>query len=98
MSGLGGLGVGGVGASGGGLCVFTCATLFSAFGAIAALYDYDLGAESAFFAVNGLGALCFAKCQYLRLAEEKSRLNNRKHWTGKQHLFDKTYFVVKIRF
>lgn len=70
---LGG-GGGAPGATGGGLCIFTCSAVLSAFGAVAALYDYDLGPESAFFTVQGLGALCFAKCQYLRLAEEKSRL------------------------
>lgn len=100
MSGLGAMGVlggggggggGAPGATGGGLCVFTCSTFFSAIGAIAALYDYDLGPESAFFAVNGLGALCFAKCQYLRLAEQRSRLHNRgqfgvrkDEWEGKK--------------
>lgn len=67
-----GLNSGGSGSAGGGLCVFTCSTILSAFGAIAALGEYDLGAESAFFTVEGLGALCFAKCQYLRIAREKS--------------------------
>lgn len=79
VGGGGGGGMGGGGGQGGGLCVFTCSSVLSAFGAVAALYDFDLGAESAFFAVNGLGALCFAKCQYLRLAQEKNRQQNNKY-------------------
>ncbi|OXA61340.1 hypothetical protein Fcan01_01079 [Folsomia candida] len=56
---------------GGGLCVFGCATILSGFGALAALVGFDLGPESAFFAINGLGAICFAKCQYLRLGLQR---------------------------
>lgn len=75
--GLGGGGGGGLVGGGGGLCVFSCAAILSAFGAIASLYDFDIGSESAFFATTGLGALCFAKCQYLRLAQEKSRIHRK---------------------
>jgi len=70
------------GGASGGLCVFSCAAALSAIGALAALYDYDLGSESAFFAISGLGALCFAKCQYLKLAEQKSRVRNPLYRSG----------------
>lgn len=79
LSGSGGGGGfgGGGGADGGGLCVFSCAAVVSAFGAVAALYGLDLGPETTFFAISGLGALCFTKCQYLRLIQQRNSFKKR---------------------
>lgn len=60
-----------------GLCVFTCAAILSAAGAVASLMDLDIGSESAFFATTGLGALCFADCQYLRLVQERGGIHGK---------------------
>jgi len=73
------LGGGQRGGDGGGVCIFTCSALLSTLGAMASYYDFDIGTESAFFAVTGLGALCFAKCQYLRLAREKKLMRTKHH-------------------
>jgi hypothetical protein len=59
--------------SGSGLCMFTCSSILSAMGMLAAFYEYDLNQQAAASAVEGITVLCLTKCQL----RQKS-LQNRK--------------------